>query len=182
MKERKISVFFVCTILLLILVFGQLITPATPVVTPKENEEKKDNNKTSTNEIAKNDAMEEETFLCRDAVKPYYCNSIDQCGRSSCIPPNTIRCDDNDGSTYDCRVGQTCGKGRCVAEGKKMCTILPRSRECINTHSCCKGTNVTNSQISCISGSCPSGTIQVMEYQHPHYQYFGDAQAPGREI
>lgn len=112
--------------------------------------------------------------LCRDAVSAYYCSFIERCGRGSCIPPNKIRCDDKpDGSTYDCRKGQTCGKGRCVPLGKKLCDTDSHSRFCNGF--CCQGTLPTNSQVSCFLGSsCPAGTVQVMEYQHPDYQYSGE--------
>ena len=114
--------------------------------------------------------------LCRDGVTAYYCSFLESCGRGSCIPQNRIRCDDKpDGSTYDCRMGQTCGGGNCVPFGKKLCTTDNKDRFCDGLHSCCRGANPTNSQVSCFPGSsCPSGTVQVMEYIHPEYYHAGE--------
>ena len=114
--------------------------------------------------------------LCRDGASAYYCSFVERCGRGSCIPPNRIRCDDKpDGLTYDCRKGQTCGRGRCIPFGKKLCDTGSQSRFCNGLNACCQGTLATNSQVSCFSGSsCPSGTVEVMEYQHLDYQYSGE--------
>uniref|UniRef100_A0A6C0IYP2 Uncharacterized protein n=1 Tax=viral metagenome TaxID=1070528 RepID=A0A6C0IYP2_9ZZZZ len=115
-------------------------------------------------------------ILCRDAASAYYCSVIEQCGRGSCIPPNRLRCDDKpDGSTYDCLKGQKCGKGRCIPIGKKLCDTGSQSRFCNGLNACCQGTLPTNSEVSCFLGSsCPAGTVQVMEYQHLDYQYYGE--------
>lgn len=180
MRKNRIYVFFVVTIILVLI----LIVDSGELKTQAISNENKHEQYTEEQYIlvAEEVSREVENVVCRDAVKAYYCNSIDLCGRGSCIPPNTIRCDDKpDGSTYDCRMGQSCGRGKCIPEGKKMCEILPSSRECRNTHSCCRGTNPTNSKISCFpSGKCPIGSIGVPEYQHPHYQHFGEAHVTRR--
>jgi len=84
-----------------------------------------------------------------------------------------IRCDDHpNGSTYDCERKQSCGKGRCVPFGKKLCSTLPGADFCNSGWKCCAGSESHNSQVSC-NAFCPKGVNTLNGYQHVDYHYEG---------